>query len=67
MKENRTEMLSWELGLSMFAPGESSTTGSSRPLSFEVEFSVCGTCQTDSPGVGVALKVIGIRSLLKVW
>ena len=50
----------------MFAPGESSTTGSSRPLSFEVEFSVCGTCQTDSPGVGVALKVIGIRSLLKV-
>lgn len=37
-----------------FSPAKSSTTGSRRPPSFEVFASVCGTCHTESTGVGVA-------------
>jgi mono/diheme cytochrome c family protein len=38
-----------------FVLAKSSTTGSRRPLSFEIFTSVCGTCHTDSTGVGAAL------------
>ena len=41
-----------------FALAKSSTASSRRPPSFEVVTSVCGTCHTDSTGVGVATYVL---------